>query len=354
MKNEINSIVQEDCIDILNRINLEKLKNSQVLITGSNGLLGKYLVHTIYFSNKLHDLNCKVYCVSLHKPNKEIERLLPDNNIIPIQADLSKQFHFENRVDYIFHAAGYGQVKLWFQDKLKTIAINVDAVRSLLEIARKNKAKFIFLSSAYVYGYIAKDFRPAAETYNGSCSTTAPLAAYSESKRMGETICSIYKNEYNVNAYIVRISHAYGPGISIYDERPLGNFIKKAFLDKEIRLLDEGMSIKTSTYISDIIYMILKVMLEGKDFIYNIGGVEPVSIRTLAEEVAKCCGNVPVIIPRKKAESEHIGIDLGYAGLDISKFIKEFGEVDFVNLSKGIQRTVDWNREEFNIGEINN
>lgn len=351
MKNEINSIIQEDCINILNRINLESLKNSQVLIAGSNGLLGKYLVHTIYLANKLRDLNCKIYCVSLHKPNKEIERLLPDKNIVPIQADLSRQFHFENKIDYIFHAASYGQTKLWLQDKWKTITLHVDTVKSLLDLAQTNKAKFMFLSSCYIYGYIPKDMRPAAETYNGSCSTTALLAGYSESKRMGETICSIYKNEYNVNTYVVRISHAYGPGISIYDERPLGNFIKQALFDKEINMLDEGKSVKTSAYVADVIYMILKVMLEGKELVYNIGGTELVSIRNIAEEVSKHCGNVPVIIPSKKAELEHIGIDPGYAGLDISKFIKEFGKVNFMNLSEGIQRTVDWNREEFNIGK---
>jgi len=346
MNSKISSIIRKDCSLILNNINLEKLKGASILLTGSNGLLGRYLIYTIYFANQIYNLNCKLYGVSLHKPILEFERLRDDKNIIFIQADLTEPFEFNEKIDYIFHAACYAQPKKFLNEKFKTLKLNVDATKTLLEIAKKNRAKFMFFSSVDIYGDIPEEFLPVKESYNGNCSTVAPRSMYGESKRLGETVCSVYRKDCEVCAYIVRISHVYGPGISLHDERVLGNFIRKAFIDKEIRMLDSGSSVKTFGYISDIVLMLLKVMLGGKDFIYNIGGIDSVSIKTLAQEVSKNCGNVPVVVPVEEAKHEHIGTDNKRGRLDISKFIDEFELVNFIPFSEGIKRTVAWNLEE--------
>ena len=346
MQKQINSIIKQDCLGILDGIDIERLRNRSVLLTGSNGLLGRYIIYTIYFANKLRNLNCKLYCISLHKPNDEIARLLSDKNIICLQMDLSEAFEFKEKVDYIFHAACYAQPKKFLEDKCKTIRLNINTTMDLLELAKDNKAKLMFFSSASVYGDISKETSPVSESYAVSCLTFGPSSVYIESKRMGETICAIYRRDYQMDVYVPRISHVYGPGVSIHDNRVLGDFLRQAIINKKINMLDDGSSIKTFGYIADIIYMIFKVMLEGKDFIYNIAGRNSISIKTLAEEVAKCCGNIPVIIPKKKAELE-FGSGDKQVDLDISKFINEFGAVNFINFSQAIRRTVDWNLEEF-------
>ena len=70
------------------------------------------------------------------------------------------------------------------------------------------------------------------------------------------------------------------------------------------------------------------------------------SIKTLAQEVSKNCGNVPVVVPVEEAKHEHIGTDNKRGRLDISKFIDEFELVNFIPFSEGIKRTVAWNLEE--------
>jgi dTDP-glucose 4,6-dehydratase/UDP-glucuronate decarboxylase len=349
MKKGINSIIRQDCLKILKEVDLSSLKDQSVLLTGSNGLLGSCIANVIYFANKELSLNCRLYCVSLHEPSDAIARLLDDGRILAIAADISKGLEFDKKIDYIFHAACYGQPKKYLEDKFKTITLNVDAVRSLLELAKSKCAKFMFFSSADVYGDIPAEVMPAPETYSGNILTTSPRAIYGESKRMGETICSIYRRDHDVGARIVRISHVYGPGLSINDERVLGSFIKKAIFEKEIRMMDSGSAVKTFGYISDVISMILKVMLHGTDFVYNVGGEDRVSILRLAEEVAKHCGNIPVKASKKEERVEHIKTDNRLVGLDISKYEKEFGKMKFVEFSDGIKRTVQWNIEEFGL-----
>ncbi len=344
----MNKIIKDDCLNILNNVDLNPLKNSSILLTGSNGLLGQYLVHLIYLANKNNKLNCKIYCASLHGPNRNIKRLLTDKKIIPIRIDLSKPFSISHKIDYIFHAACYAQPSKFIRDPFSTVRLNVNATERLLELAKKNKARFLFFSSAEIYGEIPKKLIPVPETYNGNCSTTSVRAIYGESKRLGETICSIYRRNYNVKAYIARLSHVYGPGISIKDERVLGDFIRKALIEKKIKLLDEGKAIKTFGYVADVIRMIMLVILKGKDMIYNIGGIDSISIRELAEEVGRYC-HVPVIAPKKKSKLKYIGNDPAFVKLDLSKFKKEFTSFSFTPFSVGIARNIQWNKEEFKI-----
>lgn len=344
----MNKIIKDDCLDILKEIDLKPFKNSSILLTGSNGLLGQYLVHLIYLANKIHRLNCKLYCLSLHQPNRNIKPLLSDKKIVPIQVDLSKPFLIEYKVDYIFHAACYAQPSKFIRDPLSTIRLNVDATQRLLELAKKNKARFLFFSSAEVYGEIPKELILVPETYYGNCSTTSLRAIYGESKRLGETICSIFRRDYDVKAYIARLSHVYGPGISIKDERVLGDFIRKALVEKKIKMLDQGKAIKTFGYIADIIKMLLLIISQGKEMIYNVGGIDSLSIRELAEEVGKYC-QVPVIVPKKKSKLKHIGKDPTFVKLDLSKIRKEFNFSSFTPFPIGIAKTIQWNREEFKL-----
>ena len=344
----MNKIIEQDCLNILKQIDISPFKNSSILLTGSNGLLGQYIVHLIYLANKNLDLNCKLYCISLHEPNKNINLLLDDHKIIPLQRDLSKPFSFSYKCNYIFHAAGYAQPSKFIQNPFSTIRLNVAATERLLNLAKENKAKFLFFSSAEVYGEIPKELIPVPEIYNGNCPTTSIRAIYGESKRLGETICSIYRREYNIQAYIARISHVYGPGISINDERVLGNFIRKALKEKKIELLDQGKSIKTFGYVADTIKMLMLIISKGKDMIYNVGGIDSVSIQELAEKVGKYC-RVPVILPKEKSKLKHIGNDPPVVKLDLSKFKKEFGSFSFTPFSVGLTRTIEWNKEEFKI-----
>jgi dTDP-glucose 4,6-dehydratase/UDP-glucuronate decarboxylase len=312
--------------------------------------LGRSLIYVLHFGNELGGLNCKVYGISRHEPNRYMRPLRADQDLVLLQADLAEPFSFDEKVDYIFHAAGYAQPKLFLQEKLKTISLNVETAKALLELARLHGARLVFFSSGDIYGEIPRTMGAVPETYNGNLCPTAPRSIYGEAKRLGESICSIYRNDYNVQVYITRISHTYGPGLGIDDHRVLGDFIRKALLDREIRMLDQGDSIKTFGYISDIVAMLFKVMLEGNSLVYNIGGVDTMTIRQLAEAVAKHSGNVRVILPEGKSSEEHIGSDPKYCQLDISKFVNEFGPVDFMSFSEGIRRTIEWNKLEFGYG----
>lgn len=341
----MHPLVREDGLAALAQLDVGALRQARVLITGANGLLGGFLFQLLALANASCGCSCTVYGVSLREPRPHLRSLLSDRRMHFVQADLAAPWSFAEHVDLIFHAAGYAQPQLFLGDKLRTIDLNVSATRRLLDIARRDRARYVCFSSVEVYGDIPPEAGPVPESYAGAASPIGPRAAYGEAKRLAETLCAVYREDFGVDARIVRIAHTYGPGIGLSDRRVVGDFLRMALVDGAIRLRDSGAAVKAFGYVRDIASMILRVALAGRAFVYNVAGRDIVTIRRLAEEIARWAGGVPVILPDTASHEQHIGTDARYVALDISRFEHEFGPVTFVPFSEGIRRTVAWSQD---------
>ena len=96
-------------------------------------------------------------------------------------------------VDYIVHTAGIPSPKFYKIEPFKTMFLNYDVTRLLLERMR-NDTHFIYFSSSEIYGNPDSINIPTKETYNGYVSSIGDRSCYDESKRLGETICYLFKN----------------------------------------------------------------------------------------------------------------------------------------------------------------
>lgn len=344
---DLSDIILDDCSKIVSGIDFTPLRGKTVLLTGSNGFLGRYIVYTIYLANKIKKIHCHLYCASLHAPNKDIEAISKMDKLIkPMIVDLSRDFKLTKKVDFIFHAAGYGQPRKFLGNKTSTVSTNVLATMKLLETAKKFGSRFLFFSAAETYGDVPKKYLPVKEDYNGNVSTQDERAVYRESKRLGETILSMYRKDFGVRTYIARISHIYGPGNPRDDKRVLSEFIRKAFTEGRIELMDTGKSVKTWGYIGDITKMLFNIIFFGNQSVYNVGGTDTLSIRKLAEKIGMIAG-VPVVIPEKDSTLSHIGSDPSIIKLSLTRYIEEFGDPISTGITEGLKRTVDWTKSEY-------
>lgn len=319
------------CVD-----NIEIFKNKKILITGSNGLIGSNFVNYFYFLNINFNFNIKIIAHSFSKP---VDWLPKDNNIMYLYSDLNKEsfdFHF----DYLIHAATYGQPKKVLDNKIGTVLLNTTTLIKLLNLAHKNSAKVLFLSSSSIYGETS--VIPTPENYNGDLNTFNPSSLYAESKRMAETICKAYIDDYNMDIKIARIAIAYGPGVKLNDKRFLNEFIKKALDYQEIAMIDRGEAKRQFNFITDCIEMCLNILLHAKEYIYNVGGIfdenqnKIVSIANIIGDLL----NAKVIIPKdENIQNLHAQ---SIVNLDIQKYINEFKKNSFVSLKDGIELNIKW------------
>jgi len=347
LKEAFKTIMEKDISDILKRVDLEKLRDKTVLITGASGLIGTYLCLSIYYANKEKGLNIRVIGLSKDNLNPSLAKIESDSNFIFKKGNLLADFDFDNfeeKIDYIIHAATYAQPQMFLANKLETIKLNTEATEKLLNLAKKNNAVFMFLSSSETYGQPDEKNIPTSEEYFGNCSTTSQRAPYAESKRLGETLCSVFKETEGVDVKIVRPAMVYGPGISVYDKRVLGNFLNKALLQGHIDLMDQGEQERTWCYISDAIVMLFNVLLNGSSLIYNIGGKETISIKRLAEIICELTG-ATYSLPEENQTAMFLQSAPDRVKIDISKIEKEFDLGEFVSLEQGLSNVIAWNKK---------
>ncbi|MEK7609637.1 MAG: NAD-dependent epimerase/dehydratase family protein [Patescibacteria group bacterium] len=339
----MNKIIEQDCREILSRVDFTKIKGKKILVTGATGFLGQYVVAALSLANNELKLNALIYAVGFSSPKRSFSSILEGDPMVKFKkVDLSGEFNLKG-FDYIFHAAGYGQPAKFIDDPLSLVKINVNATSELLKWSPKST--FIYFSSAEIYGEVLSEFIPTKEDYNGNHPLHKPRSVYGESKRLGEALCSAYKMKNGTNVKIVRISHIYGPGLPISDTRVMSDFIRKALVEKNIILLDEGRAVKTYGYITDVISMIFFTAFKGKDMVYNVGGQDSISIYELAKKISKYT-KASCKIPKTRSTISHIGKDPVVVRLDLSKIIKEMKRFNFTTFDKGLERTIEWAREQ--------
>lgn len=342
----IHPIVKADIERVLSKVDLTPLSGNNILILGSNGLIGTYLTNVLHLATELHlikDIN--VFCISKSVPNEMLDEAKKNNNFHFIASDLTLMNDFPEDCNYIIHGATYAQPKKFILNKLSTIKLNTEVTDRVLQFySNQRQINFLFLSSSEIYGTTSPQYIPTPETYYGNCATTGPRAVYSESKRLGETICDVYRDGRS-NIKIARISSVYGPGMSIYDKRVIGEFLHQALCKRSITLADPGHSIRTYCYVADCVTMLLKILLYGKSFIYNVGGIERLTISELAQMICEITHS-KMILPEKSG-NQIIENTPDVVQLDISKYKLEFGDFTFTSLNAGLQRTINWNTEVF-------
>ena len=265
LKKDIEKILS-DTADIVKHFSGKK-----ILLTGGNGFLGKYFVEIF-----------KNYNVFLKKPLKLLvidnsfkkNELSKDKNIKFVKADISKNIKINFQPNIIIHAAGIASPFYYRKKPMETLEVAIEGTKNCLKIAKRNNSKFIFFSSSEIYGDPDKNFVPTKETYRGNVSSMGPRACYDESKRLGETLCYIYNNYFNLHTNIIRPFNVYGPGMGQKDYRIFPNFIKNIINNKSLKIYGNGNQTRTYCYITDAMEGFLRVVSLGKSGeAYNIGNI---------------------------------------------------------------------------------
>lgn len=231
--------------------------------------------------------------------------------------------------DYIIYGAGYGQPLKFTQDKIRTIDINTRSVIDFFHYL-KPAGKFLYISSSEVY---SGAIPPYTEDILGTTTPQHPRACYIEGKRCGEAIVMAMRDQ-GFDVKIARLSLAYGTA-KRGDSRVLNQFVEQGFTGNII-LRDSGTALRTYCYVEDAAELMVKILLKGKDIVYNVGGFSTITIANLAKEIGRIM-NAKVTIPK-----EDMGLKDAPQNvmLDMSKTTKEFPDHHFTPLDKGLKKTI--------------
>ena len=210
---------------------LSPLEGNTILLSGAAGMVGKCLIDILMEHNKHAEQKIRITALSRNK-EKARERFAQywdREEFQYLSCDVNIPIPESGPVDYVIHAASNTHPMQYSQDAIGTIATNITGTQNLLEYAVSHKTKrCCFLSSVEIYGENRGDTEKFEENYLGYIDCNTVRAGYPESKRLGEALCNAYRQTYNLEFVISRLSRVYGPTMLLTDSKAIAQFIKKA------------------------------------------------------------------------------------------------------------------------------
>ncbi len=364
MKNyfsDIKNIVYSKCVE------WNDFNNKSILITGASGMIGRCITDLLMCANKEFKLAVKVYV--LVRNREKAEKLFVEysnNNLFQIivgdvcDKNLSqkiiknasgKNVSCENiedindknnylHIDYIIHAAGYGDPAAFVSDPVGVMMSNLTGTINMLELTKKNNGRMVFISTGEVYGYTGK--REAYREENaGILDFNKVRSCYPESKRAAETLCHSYNEQYQTDVSICRPCHIYGQTMTERDSRVIAQFIRNAVKKENIVMKSEGSQIRSMCYVADAAHAILVVLCKGRrGETYNVSNTESsITIKEMAEILTSAAGTKLVIeLPSGYEKKGYSASD--YQVLDDKK-IKALSWSALTEVSVGLKKVVE-------------
>lgn len=276
---------------LLNLADISRLKDKAIFITGANGLICSAVVDLLLAAQKKYNLGIKIYIATRNLEKSKARFASSENCINYIPYDAEKPLHFDESADFYIHGASPASPELFVQKPVETMMANIFGLKEILDKAKENNARVLYVSSSEVYGKVETS-SPIPETACGHIDIFNPRSSYGQSKRSAETLCASYIAEYNSNIVTVRPGHIYGPTASQTDKRVSSQFMYDALDGKNLVLKSKGEQLRSYTYCLDCASAMITVLLNGQNgTAYNISNPNSIiSIAQMAQYFADYAG----------------------------------------------------------------
>jgi UDP-glucuronate decarboxylase len=345
-------LLNSDVEEIYARVSssLDKLSGKTVLMTGAGGFLGRYFTALFKHANKVSPNNpIRILALDNYITSSQSENLDQlDPNFEWIYGDAIIGAQLPDKFDYIIHAAGIASPQHYRANPLATIDVAVNVTRALLERAKSDSARMLFFSSSEIYGDPFPQFVPTSEDYRGNVTTRGPRACYDESKRMGETLCWVYENYFDVHVSIARPFNVYGPGMMPKDYRVLPNFAASLARNEPLQVYGNGNQTRTFCYITDAIVGFVKILIDAeKPDVFNVGNPTPeIGIKDLALLIQQITGS-GFEIELSEYPSTYPADEPNRRCPDISKMRSVLSYQPEISLQIGLDRFFGWAKRNY-------
>jgi len=278
-----------------------------------------------------------VVCLDNFSTGREsnIKHLLPNPKFELIKHDVTKPVEF--KTDLIFHLASPASPVDYNKLPIETSLANSLGTFNILDLAKKNKSRFLLASTSEVYG--EPSVHPQTEDYWGNVNPIGVRSCYDVSKRFAENLTINFFRKYDLDVRIARIFNTFGPRMRVDDGRAIPNFIAQSLTGEPITVYGDGKQTRSFCYISDMIDGMTKLMFADdlSDRVINLGNSNERTIISAAELIKKLTKSKSKIVFKPLPED-----DPTRRRPDVTKAKKLLNWEAKTDFTDGLKKTIEW------------
>jgi dTDP-glucose 4,6-dehydratase len=324
----------------------EDLRGARLFVAGGTGFVGRWMLESLLWADG--ELGLGVEAVVLSRDPERFLREVPHlggDPAVTLHAGDVRSFDFpDGDFSHVLHMATETNAAATAPAPALEFETAVDGTRRLLELASTRGARrLLYTSSGAVYGRQSVDCARVQEDAALAPSPQDVAAAYAHGKRAAEFLCCAAHAETGLHATIGRLFAFVGPYLSLESGFAVGNFIRDAMRGETITVTGDGTPRRSYLYAADMAWWLWTVLLKGDAARpYNVGSEDDLSIRELADTVARVLGGgLRVDVARTPDPSA----DVRRYVPDTARARGELGLQTCVSLEDGIRRTAAWHEK---------
>lgn len=318
------------------------MSSGPVLVTGAAGFIGMHVAERLLERGEtvigVDDFNA-YYDPSLKELRAARLNAHPGFHIV--RGDIAEPGLIDGivrseGVGRVVHLAAQAGVRYSLENPFAYQRSNLQGHLAVLEACRHAAIEhLVYASSSSVYG----DRPLTGEGFREDDPTVSPVSLYAATKRSCELMSQSYASLYGFSQSGLRFFTVYGP--MGRPDMAYFSFTEAIMAGRPIEVFGEGRMARDFTYVDDIVDGVIGVLdrpsPRGRHEVYNIGDSQPVGLMDMIATLERLLGREAVKVMRPMQLGD---VTATYA--DVSKLNALTGYAPKVELSKGLDRFVQW------------
>ena len=315
----------------------------RVFITGGAGFIGSHLCDALLARGDTPIVLDNLSTGSLNNLRDIQDKIEIHHGDIRDSGLVSK---LTDQSDLVLHMAAALGVNTILEKTIDSISTNFLGSEIVLQAALKRNKRIIIASTSEIYG--KNPSQPLKETDDRVVGTPQKIRwTYSDAKALEEAVAhSLFLNE-GLQVTTIRFFNTVGPRQTGRYGMVLPRFVKSAIRNEPITIYGNGKQSRVFCHVFDAVSAVLKISQESKAIgeVFNVGGLEEVSINELAEKVIQLTNSTSkmIYVPYEFAYGEGFE-DISRRVPSISKIESQIGWGPRLGLSEIITDIVNFER----------
>lgn len=273
-------------------LDIARLKGKCVFVTGATGFFGIWMLLALVRIQQRLDGDLKLVALSRQPAAFLAQHAAFDfaRHVDFVAGDVGQFRYLQGQVTHLIHMATTNAAETFSgQSQFSKLALLYEGTQNVLSQCAGRLESVLMTSSGVAYGHVLND--RICESDQGLLDSTDARSALALGKLVAEYMVSSFAEQQKYAFSIARCFSFAGPYLPLDLHYAFGNFIRSAQRQEPLLIRGDGLDRRSYLYVGDAIAWLLRLLVEPRNQIYNVGSEKDLTIQALALRIAEISGH---------------------------------------------------------------